>query len=100
MALTLHAVFRFAYRQAEGLLGFVISLLSLSLRVPDHTTLRATPFRVSVLFPTWMNEQGIGWERTGLVCGFGAVQAARAGERDGSPGAGARAASGLGKGSS
>jgi len=32
-------VFRLAYRQAEGLFGSVVSLLGLSLRVPDHTTL-------------------------------------------------------------
>src|SRR6185503_2767519 len=38
-ALTLRAVFRLAYRQAEGLLGSIIDLLGLSLRVPDHTTL-------------------------------------------------------------
>jgi len=38
-ALTLRAVFRLAYRQAEGLLGSIISLLGLALRVPDHTTL-------------------------------------------------------------
>jgi len=38
-ALTLRAVFRLAYRQAEGLLGSVIGLLDLSLRVPDHTIL-------------------------------------------------------------
>jgi hypothetical protein len=38
-ALTLRAVFRLAYRQAEGLMGSIISLLSLTLRVPDHTTL-------------------------------------------------------------
>jgi len=38
-ALTLRAVFRLAYRQAEGLLGSVIGLLGLSLPVPDHTTL-------------------------------------------------------------
>ena len=37
-ALTLRAVFRLAYRQAEGLIGSVIGLLGLSLRVPDHTT--------------------------------------------------------------
>ena len=39
MALTLRAVFRLAYRQAEGLIGSIIDLLGLSLRVPDHTTL-------------------------------------------------------------
>ncbi len=38
-ALTIRAVFRLAYRQAEGLLGSVIGLLGLSLRVPDHATL-------------------------------------------------------------
>ncbi len=38
-ALTLRAVFRLAYRQAEGLLGSVIGLLGLALPVPDHTTL-------------------------------------------------------------
>src|SRR3982751_6082893 len=38
-ALTSRAVFRLAYRQAEGLLGSVIGLLGLALRVPDHTTL-------------------------------------------------------------
>src|SRR5215212_10543327 len=38
-ALTLRAVFRLAYRQTEGLIGSVISLLGLTLRVPDHTTL-------------------------------------------------------------
>jgi len=35
----MRAVFRLAYRQAEGLIGSVIGLLGLSLRVPDHTTL-------------------------------------------------------------
>src|ERR687885_530642 len=38
-ALTLRAVFRLAYRQAEGLLGSIVALLGLALRVPDHTTL-------------------------------------------------------------
>ncbi len=38
-ALTLRAVSRLAYRQAEGLIGSIISLLGLTLRVPDHTTL-------------------------------------------------------------
>jgi hypothetical protein len=37
-ALTLRAVFRLAYRQAEGLIGSIISLLGLTLRSPDHTT--------------------------------------------------------------
>jgi hypothetical protein len=38
-ALTLRAVFRLAYRQAEGLLGSIVGLLGLALAVPDHTTL-------------------------------------------------------------
>ena len=36
---TLRAVFRLAYRQAEGLIGSIIALLGLALCVPDHTTL-------------------------------------------------------------
>jgi Transposase DDE domain len=38
-ALTLRTVFRLAYRQTEGLIGSIFSLLGLTLRVPDHTTL-------------------------------------------------------------
>jgi hypothetical protein len=38
-ALTLRAVFRLAYRQAEGMIGSIISLLGLTLRLPDQTTL-------------------------------------------------------------
>ena len=38
-ALTLRAVFRLAYRQAEGLIGSIVDLLGLDLPVPDHTTL-------------------------------------------------------------
>src|SRR5919199_2780266 len=38
-ALTLRAVFRLAFRQAEGLIGSIVGLLGLALRVPDHTTL-------------------------------------------------------------
>ena len=38
-ALTLRAMFRLAYRQTEGLIGSIMSLLGLTLRVPDHTTL-------------------------------------------------------------
>jgi hypothetical protein len=32
----LRAVFRLADRQAEGLIGSIVSLLGLTLRVPDH----------------------------------------------------------------
>jgi hypothetical protein len=38
-ALTVRAVFHLAFRQTEGLIGSIISLLGLTLRVPDHTTL-------------------------------------------------------------
>jgi Transposase DDE domain len=38
-ALTLRAVFRPALRQTEGLIGSIISLLGLTLAVPDHSTL-------------------------------------------------------------
>ena len=48
-ALTLRAVFRLTYRQAEGLLGPIVGLLGLGLSVPDHTTLsrRAAALDVS-----------------------------------------------------
>src|SRR3954451_24388153 len=47
-ALTLRAVFRLAYRQTDGLIGFLMRLLGLDLPVPDHTTLsrRAAPLEV------------------------------------------------------
>src|ERR671933_2753463 len=53
-ALTLRAVFRLAYRQAEGLIGSIIDLLGLTLRVPDHTTLirRAAALEVPRPQPT------------------------------------------------
>ena len=35
--LTLRAVFRLALRQTEGLIGSIISLLGLTLAVPDHS---------------------------------------------------------------
>ena len=38
-ALTLRALFRLAFRQAEGLIGSLMQLLRLDLPVPDHTTL-------------------------------------------------------------
>jgi hypothetical protein len=47
-ALTLRAVFRLAYRQAEGLIGSIISLLGLTLCVPDHTTLSRRSATVAV----------------------------------------------------
>jgi hypothetical protein len=50
-ALTLRAVFRLAYRQAEGLIGSIVSLLGLTLRVPDHTTLSRRSATLSVPQP-------------------------------------------------
>src|SRR3954447_11963977 len=38
-ALTLRAVFRWALRQTEGLIGSILQLLALDLPVPDHSTL-------------------------------------------------------------
>jgi hypothetical protein len=56
-ALTLRAVFHLAYRQAEGLIGSIISLLGLTLCVPDHTTLsrRSATLAVPRLPPTAAN---------------------------------------------
>ena len=50
-ALTLRAVFRLAYRQAEGLIGSIVSLLGLTLRVPEHTTLSRRSETLSVPQP-------------------------------------------------
>ena len=54
-ALTLRAVFRLAYRQAEGLIGSIISLLGLTLRVPDHTTLSRRSATLTVPRPQLSN---------------------------------------------
>ena len=51
-ALTLRAVFRLAYRQAEGLIGSIINLLGLTLRVPDHTTLSRRSATLAVPRPS------------------------------------------------
>ena len=50
-ARTIRSVFRLAYRQAEGLIGSVISLLGLTLPVPDHTTLSRRSAGVAVPRP-------------------------------------------------
>jgi hypothetical protein len=62
-ALTLRAVFRLAYRQAEGLIGSIISLLGLTLRVPDHTTLsrRSATLAVPPPQPTSMSDPSTCW---------------------------------------
>ncbi len=51
-ALTLRAVFRLAYRQAEGLIGSIVDLLGLALRVPDHTTLNRRSATLEVPRPS------------------------------------------------
>ena len=51
-ALTLHAVFRLAFRQTEGLIGSIVALLGLTLRVPDHTTLSRRAATLDVPQPT------------------------------------------------
>ncbi len=51
-ALTLRAVFRLAFRQAEGLIGSIIGLLGLTLRVPGHTTLSRRSATLAVPRPT------------------------------------------------
>ena len=77
-ALTLRAVFRLAYRQAKGLIGSIISLLGLTLRVPDHTALSRHSATVAVprLPPTAANGDGrrvhLLVDSTGLkLCGAG-----------------------------
>ena len=50
-ALTLRAVFRLAYQQAEGLIGSIVGLLGLSLPVPDHTTLSRRAATLDVPWP-------------------------------------------------
>ena len=76
--LTLRAVFRLAYRQAEGLIGSIVGLLGLSLRVPDHTTLSRRAATLHVPRPR-LGNAGAGGEplhllvdSTGLkLCGKG-----------------------------
>ena len=74
-ALTLRAVFRLAYRQAEGLIGSVISLLGLTLRVPDHTTLSRRSATLVVPRPqpdTGAQPRHLLVDSTGLkLCGAG-----------------------------
>jgi hypothetical protein len=54
-ALTLRAVFRLPYRQAEGLISSIISLLGLTLRVPDRTTLSRRAATLAVPRPRFNN---------------------------------------------
>ena len=72
-ALTLRAVFRLAYRQAEGLIGSIIGLLGLTLRVPDHTTLSRRAATLEVPRPRSGSEpMHLLVDSTGLkLCGAG-----------------------------
>src|SRR3712207_6036490 len=72
-ALTLRAVFRLAYRQAEGLIGSVIGLLGLALRVPDHTTLSRRAATLAVPRPrSGSGPMHLLVDSTGLkLCGAG-----------------------------
>jgi Transposase DDE domain len=89
-ALTLRAVFRLAYRQAEGLIGSIISLLGLTLRVPDHTTLSRRSSTLAVPRPQ-LNNSGdadnaqplhLLVDSTGLkLCGAGEWQVEKHGTR-------------------
>jgi hypothetical protein len=69
----LRAVFRLAYRQAEGLIGSVIGLLGLALRVPDHTTLSRRAATLAVPRPRSGSEpMHLLVDSTGLkLCGAG-----------------------------
>src|SRR5436305_9315747 len=81
-ALTLRAVFRLAFRQTEGLIGSIISLLGLTLQVPDHTTLSRRAATLEVPRPRSSSSPDAGGEAaplhllvdsTGLkLCGPGA----------------------------
>ena len=90
-ALTLRAVFRLAYRQAEGLIGSIVGLLGLGLRVPDHTTLSRRAATLEVPRPPRSGSTDAGGEgepmhllvdSTGLkLCGAGEWLAEKHGTR-------------------
>src|SRR3954467_2880335 len=65
-ALTLRAVFRLAYRQAEGLIGSVVGLLGLALRVPGHTTLSRRAATLEGPRPQPRGREGGGAGRAGV----------------------------------
>jgi len=74
-ALTLHAVFRLALRQTEGLIGSIIGLLGLALAVPDHSTLSRRAKTLEVPRPQPRRDGGamhLLVDSTGLrLCGAG-----------------------------
>ena len=79
-ALTLRAVFHLAYRQAEGLIGSIISLLGLTLRVPDHTTLSRRSATLAVPPPQPNNvDAGDGAQSLSFASGQHRPEAVRCG---------------------
>jgi hypothetical protein len=55
------------YRQAKGLIGSIISLLGLTLRVPDHTTLSRRSATLAVPRPQ-PHSTSAGGEARPLIC--------------------------------
>jgi Transposase DDE domain len=89
-ARTLKAVFRLAFRQADGRIGCIMGLLGRTLRVPDHTTLSRRSARLAVPrpSPTRVGADGeaellhLLVDRTGLkLCGPGEWRVEKHGPR-------------------
>src|SRR5215217_7530249 len=73
-ALTLRAVFQFALRQTEGLIGSILQLLGLDLAVPDHSIVsrRAETLEVPKPCPSSRGSVHLLVDSTGLrLCGPG-----------------------------
>jgi hypothetical protein len=78
-ALTLRTVFRLALRQTEGLIGSIISLLGLTLAVPDHSTLSRRAETMEV--PPPRSSSSIGGEALHLLVDSTGLNLCGAGER-------------------
>ena len=78
-ALTLKAVFRLALRQTEGLIGSIIRLLSLTLAVPDHSTLSRRAVTLDV--PRPRSDSGAESEPMHLLVDSTGLKLCGAGER-------------------
>ncbi len=72
-ALTLHAVFRLALRQTEGLIGSILAVLGLDLAVPGHSALNRRAGTLAVARPrTGREPVHLLVDSTGLrLCGAG-----------------------------
>jgi Transposase DDE domain len=77
-ALTLRAVFRLALRQTEGLIGSIISLLGLTVAVPDHSTLSRRAETLDV--PRPRSGSSMGGEALHLLVDSTGLQLCGAGE--------------------